>query len=220
MLAISPLRILACSFALLFLACSSPPSTRTVATAERFFANGRVASALHFSERAIQQDHEHPEERTISLHLKLLRELGRVAEAEAFREFTQRFASGEYAYTDETTPSRKKCEEWRVGNSLVSAWGNFDLLKRHDDYEIGTLATTFEIDHEGRLNNVIVLRAKHPAAAWLAITSIAQAKISKSRLAHFQEKHPDRFPFSLCAWWDYDEIDDMRPPNWRIRGFR
>ncbi|MCP5041895.1 MAG: hypothetical protein GY944_12775 [bacterium] len=146
--------------------------------------------------------------------------MGRTSEAEAFREFTGRYASGEYAYEDETTPSKKQCEERRAGNALVSSWGNFDTLKRNGRYEIGTLAATYQIDHEGNVASIRVLRAKHPAAAWLAITSIAQAKISKSRLARYQRDSPDIFPVSLCAWWDYDEIDDVVPRDRRIRGLR
>ena len=224
MLVTSRMRILVSSFVLSILGCStSSPSTWVISRAEKYLAEGRLDSALRYSERAIQQDHRHPDAREISVHIEILRELDREPEADAFRDFTDRYASGEYAHGDETTPSRKKCEKRRPEDALIRSWGNFGHLKtKYSDYEIGTIATTFEIDREGGVGNIRVLRAKYPAVAWLAIEAIGQARISKSRLTSRQRDLPDGVPVSLCVWWAYDEIleSEVPPSDWPIRGRR
>lgn len=216
------MRLLVSSLALSTLACSGSPSssTWTISRAENHFANGKLELALRYAEQAIQRNPKHPHEREISLLLKTLRELDRSVEAEAFQDFAERYESGAYTYSDETTPSRKECKKPQPGYELVSSWGNFGTLKRHGDYDVGTIAATFEVDYEGNIGKIGVLRAKHPAAAWLVITSIARSKITRSRLDKYREDFADAFPVSLCAWWNYDEIKNVLPRDRRIRGVR
>lgn len=212
--------ILVVSLVLWMQACSAKPSTWRISRAEEFYAEGRLNNAIRYTDQVIQRNYATPSDREILLHIRILRDLERDTEADAFSEFTKRFADDAYSYEDPTVPSRKECKKWRVEDGLVSQWGNFGHLKGSGSYELGTLATIYEINYEGRVGNIKVLRAKHPAAAWQAIESIANAKISRSRLETLQRDSPDAFPVSMCAWWTYDEIRDVLPPYGQIRGAR
>jgi hypothetical protein len=60
------------------------------------------------------------------------------------------------------------------------------------------MAASYAIDADGRPVQIRVIRARHPASAWLIIQSIASAKVSPTRLAHTDEP----FPIAHCAYWD------------------
>jgi hypothetical protein len=180
---------------------SAPPSHQLLEAARESYEAGRLESALRTTERAMQRDPSGDHAAEISLHLAILRDLGRHEEARAFSEFVARYAAGEDTDASETTPTRDECtrlERERSGSrSLIRRYGE---LRQHSDFEIGTVAAAYAIAGDGRPVDIRVLRARHPASAWLIIDSIAQARISTARLDAVE---PEKFPVPHCAYWTF-----------------
>jgi len=160
---------------------------------------GDPERALFYTESALQQDPFEPAPEEIALHTDVLRRLSRRDEADAFAEFAARYAAGEATDTADTVPSRNDCKKIArkraKSTRLVREYG--DLPVRHQ-FEIGVLAASYEIDADGRPIHLRVIRARHPASAWLIIASIAELEVWKSRLATASEP----FPIPHCAYWD------------------
>lgn len=201
-------------------ACSTSSPEWAIEQAEQYRAQGRPRSALRQTARAIQRSYDDPDPRVVQLHIAVLRDLGRTSEADAFREFTQRYVAGANTYTAETEPSWKECRSRQYGDGLIRSWGRWGYLPKQGNFEIGTVAATFEVDFDGKIHDIKVLRAKHPGSAWLIIDTVGSSRISPTRLRDFYRDTPDDFPVSQCAWWNYADIEDRIPDIGRIRGFR
>jgi hypothetical protein len=191
-------RLLACtlaaSAAAWLAACASPPSPWLIEQAEEKLAAGKPALALQYSERAIHIGWERPSERAIALHLQALRELGRSAEADAFHAFVRRYDAGEDTNARDTRPSWRECFIPRSENQSLRGWTWRGL------YDIGTTAATFEIHEDGSVQGIRVLRARHPAAAWLMIAAVGDAGLPGARLEDHRADPDTTFPLTLCVW--------------------
>jgi len=185
----------------LLISCASPstPGRFFLDRAHQSYDAGDLERALFYSESALQQQPFEPDPEEVSLHLEVLRKLERNEEAAAFAEFSARYASGEATDEVDTVPTRNECKELARKRSkttrLIREYGDLPVRR---EFEIGVLAASYEIDTEGRPIHIRVIRAKHPASAWLIIDSIAESKIWKSRLARTSEP----FPIAHCAYWD------------------
>ena len=91
-----------------------------------------------------------------------------------------------------------------ITTRLIRRYGD---LRVHAEFEIGAPAATYDIDADGRPIHIRVLRARHPASAWLIIDSIARAKIARSRLRLIA---PEDFPVPHCTWVDTPPVE----PAW------
>lgn len=189
-------------------ACSASSPDWAIEQAEQYRTQGRPKSALRQTADAIQRSYEDPDPRVVQFHIDLLLDLGRMTEADAFREFTERYVAGANTYTAETEPSWKECKSSRYGDRLIRSWGRWGYLPKQGNFKIGTIAATFEIDRKGEIHNIRVLRAKHPGSAWLIIDAVASPRISPTRLREFYRDTPDDFPVSQCAWWNFNRIED------------
>jgi hypothetical protein len=160
---------------------------------------GDLERALFYSESALQQDPFEPTREEIALHVEVLRKLSRYEEAGAFAEFAARYAAGEQTDAIDTVPSRNECKEIARKRSkatrLIREYGDLPVRRQ---FQIGVLAASYEIDATGRPVHLHVIRARHPASAWLIIASISELEIWKSRLASRSEP----FPIPHCAYWD------------------
>jgi len=160
---------------------------------------GDLDHALFYTESALQQDPYTPAPEEIALHVEVLRRLSRREEADAFAEFAARYAAGEPTDTVDTVPSRNECKEIArkraKSTRLVREYGDLPVRRQ---FEIGVLAASFAIDAEGHPVQLRVIRARHPASAWLILASVAEVKIWKSRLASASEP----FPIAHCIYWD------------------
>ena len=188
--------------------------------AEEYRAQGRPEAALRRIKREIQRRYEDPDPRVVQLQIELLRELGRASEADAFREFTERYAAGADTYFVDTEPSWEYCEDHQYGEELVRSLGSWGYLPKQGDFEIGILAAAFEVDSKGEIQNIRVLRAKHPGSAWLIIETVGNTRISPTRLREFNRDGPDKFPIPLCFWRDYGDVENRRPDDGRLRVLR
>jgi hypothetical protein len=198
------LRILVPAFAAWVAACTTPASPWQIEQAREHLAAGEPDQALHDTERALQAAWGDPAEALITLHLEVLRALGRAAEAEAFTEFVARFAAGEDTYDRQTVPDWRTCRMPKPQDRLVRSWADGGPLLQEGEYDIGVLSAVLQIDEAGRVGEIRVLRARHPAAAWLLIDAIGRARISPTFLEKWRQEQDDPFPASLCVWWDYD----------------
>jgi hypothetical protein len=205
-------------------ACASTPSdtrsTWQIEKAEALYADGRASSALRYTERIIEANHESPSEREVSLHVGVLRALGHDSEANAFQEFTERYASGEHTAARESDPTWRQCKDRQPGDELIKSWGRSRYRGTRNGYEMGsTVAASFRIDSEGRIDEINVIRAKDPGVAWRVIQMIAGARLSGRRLAERRKRYPESFPVSLCIWANYNQFGTGAPPiNGAIRG--
>lgn len=198
-----PRRRLPAAALLLAAACAAPPSGGfLVEQAQEAYEAGRLESALRYTERAMQKTPENAPEEANALHVAILRGLGRDVEADAFADFAERYTAGEATDSDATQPSADECQrlerEWTGARSLVRRYGPLD---RHYWFEIGTVAAAFDVSAEGEPANLRVLRAEHPASAWLVIRAIADAEIAPARVKALPAS---RFPLPQCVYWRLD----------------
>jgi hypothetical protein len=86
------------------------------------------------------------------------------------------------------------------------------------------VVVTFELDAEGRVRNIDVLRASNPATAWQFIALVGSARVSKPRLEERLADAPEAFPIALCTAWNYDRPKEFQPwtymTNGAMRGIR
>jgi len=155
--------------------------------------------ALFYSESALQQDPYQPTPEEIALHVEVLRRLSREQEADAFAEFAARYVAGEVTDTVDTVPSRNDCLEIArkraKSTRLVREYGEMPVRRT---FQIGALAASYELDADGRPIDLRVIRARHPASAWLIIASVGELEVWKSRLDNVSEP----FPIAHCVYWD------------------
>jgi hypothetical protein len=166
------------------------------------------------------KDYLHPNKDEMTTFLSSLRTLERDTEADAFAEFLARYAAGQPTYERPAKPTWRKCDGRQVGAKLIRRWGNGGYLPEGGRFQVGTIAATFEITQDGEIVDIRVIVAKHPAAAWLIVDTIAESRVSQSKLRRMRSESPEFFPIGLCAWWDYNEIDAGLTPGGTIRGFR
>jgi hypothetical protein len=184
----------------LLVSCASRPSTGHffLDRARESDQAGDLERALFYTESAIQQHPFEPEPEEISLHLEVLRKLDRAVEADAFEEFAARYTAGEETDSSDTVPTGSECQKLaRKRSKTTRLIRDYGELPVRSEFEIGVLAATYEIDAEGRPIQIRVIRARHPASAWLIIHSLAETKIWKTRLARTSEP----FPIPHCAYW-------------------
>jgi len=191
-------RALVCAAAFL-VSCAPEPTGYYLARARDAYAAGDFERALGYTETALQQQPYETGSEEIALHLAALRRLERHEEADAFEDFATRYAAGEPTDTTDTTPSPDECQELdRKRAQTTRLIREYGPLPLRGHFDTGALAATYAVDAEGRPVRIRVLRARHPASAWLIIQSIAGAKVSPTRLAHAGEA----FPIAHCAYWD------------------
>lgn len=143
-------------------ACAAATPDWALEQAGEYRAHGRPEAALRRIESEIQRRYEDPDPRVVQLQIELLRELGRASEADAFREFTERYAAGADTCFFYTEPSWKHCEDHQYGEEFVrslTAWG---YLAKQGDFEIGIVAAAFEVDSKGEMQS----RAPFWAVSW------------------------------------------------------
>jgi hypothetical protein len=178
---------------------AAPTDGSPVELAAERLAAGDYQRALFYSENALQLQPFSPTAQEIELHLAVLRKLSRIEEAHAFAEFAARYAAGAPTDSGDTVPSRDDCQtlehERLRSTRIVRDYGDLPA-RRH--FEIGAIAASYEIDADGRPIHFRVLRARHPASAWLILASLSEVKIRRERLARVDEP----FPIAHCAWWD------------------
>jgi hypothetical protein len=203
-LASAPLAALVAALLAGWVACATPPSPWQLDRAEQELAAGKPALALQYTERALQFAYDAPSERLIALHLDALRRLDRGVEADALAEFTRRFDAGEDTDPRDTNPSWRECRSPTPHDRLVRDWADGGRLRWLGHYEIGVIAGTVEIDEQGEVDEIRVLRAKHPAAAWLLIEALGAPRVSPSALDHLRNAPDASFPKPVCVWWDYE----------------
>lgn len=179
-------------------ACASPSPAWLLTQAEQKLAAGESNQALQYTERAIHMGHATPSADAIALHLRALRALGRDAEADAFFEFVRRYDAGEDTYSRETPLSWRRCLVPRSGGERLQGW------KWRGLYEIGTIAAAFQIERDGSVRDIHVLRARHPAAAWLGIAAVGNAGLPPIRLEEVARDADRSFPVELCVWLTQD----------------
>jgi len=195
-----PLRALGAAALLAIAGCWTPPSSEPMMRdAHEAYAAGRFESALRHSERAMQQHPEHPLADELAFHVKTLRALDRDVEADAFEGFVERSLAGEDTDSADTQPTRDEClrlerERFRTTRNLIRRPGEWP---QHRPFLIGTVAATFGIGADGEVVDLHVVRARHPAAAWLLIRSIADADVSQVRLDSFDASE---FPLEHCVF--------------------
>ena len=167
-------------------ACASPSAEQhgdyVLRGARRSFRSGDYDAALRYTELGMQREPFDQRAEEISLHLEILKAMHRDVEAAAFSEFVTRFSAGEDTDTVETVPTRNECYELALRNShttrLVREYAPLPIRR---PFELGDMLATYEIDSEGRPINIRVVRAPHPASAWLIIDAIGEMKIWTSR---------------------------------------
>jgi hypothetical protein len=76
---------------------------------------------------------------------------------------------------------------------LVRKYG--DAFERRP-FAFGNSTATYQIDASGNPVNIRVVRARHPAAAWLAIHAIGELEVWGSRL---EKLDPSVFPVDYCV---------------------
>jgi hypothetical protein len=183
----------------LLVSCASQPTGRFFLDRARESQQaGDLERALFYTESALQQRPFELDPDEIALHLDVLRGLDRAVEADAFADFATRYTAGEDTDTTRTVPTPGECQKLQRQRSkttrLIREFGEMPV---RGEFDIGALAATYEIDAEGQPIHIRVIRAKHPAAAWLIIHSLAGAKVWKTRLAETSEP----FPIAHCAYW-------------------
>lgn len=174
--------------------------------------------AVRRLERLLMKEYLDPAKVDTETFIASLRTLERDAEADAFSEFLERYLAGSATYERPPEPNWRICEGHQYGGELIRRWGNGGYLPESGRFPIGTIAATFKIESAGDIEEIRVILARHPAAAWLIIDTIAEARVSRSRLKRLREESPQAFPVKLCAWWDYNEIDATLTPGRTIRG--
>lgn len=186
---------------LLASACAPPPPSSegfALRGARQSFESGDLDAALRYTEVGMQRAPFDQRGAEISLHTEILRAMKRNEEAAAFSNYVERFTAGENLDSEETVPTLDECAELTrrrsVGTRLVKRYG--ELPKRRP-FEVGKLLATYEIDAEGRPVNIHVVRARHPAAAWLIIDAIGEMRVRTARLARID---PAEFPISHCVY--------------------
>jgi hypothetical protein len=207
---------LACAWAIAAAACVADSSPWALRRAEQHHARGDLDSALHVTDREIVASNRTASPQLIALHVSLLRELGRTAEADAFLAFAQRYAAGEDTLQLDAETQRRDCTERQAGYDLIDRWGEPDL----GPWSSETIVATFEIAERGEIQNIAVRSAMDPGAAWLAIDVIGRAEVRRSRLIERQREAPASFPVSLCLWRNLDPLAAEMPRDGRIRGSR
>lgn len=172
------------------------------------------------AERLLLRKGKNSDEATVDSVVGLLRKIDRDDQADALAEFSALYFAGSDIHRPPTNPTRSECKERQRGADLIRQWANFGHMNSRGGFRIGTVAATYEVGIDGEVHVREVLRARHPAAAWLIIDAIGGARVSQSRLRRYQESEPESFPFVICAWWNYDEMSDRIPAGGRIRGLR
>jgi len=132
-------------------ACAAATPDWALEQAEEYRAQGRPEAALRRIEREIQRRYEDPDPRVAQLQIELLRELGRASEADAFREFIERYAAGADTCFVDTEPSWEHCEDHQYGEELVRSLGARGYLPKQRNFEIGIVAAAFEVDSKGEM---------------------------------------------------------------------
>jgi hypothetical protein len=200
---------------LVVLACARP-SPPAGLTHDEYQAAKRT---FRKAEQLVLSRHDNPSEEHISNLVEVLEVLGRESEATALAAFAGEYFADVDTYSPDTIPSKRVCVGRQYAAGLIREWANWGHLRRKGRFRIGVIAATYEIglDREIRIRKVI--RAKHPAAAWLIIDAIGNARISKAKFRRLSRDEPEIFPVNLCAWWDYDELKDFLPGRNGIRGY-
>lgn len=187
---------------LLFLpGCATPPSGWPLERAQQLRSEGRLESALRITEQELQRRYDDPDPTLVDLHVEILRDMDRSAEADSFREFVDRYGSGIDTYEVTSGLTWKDCRKSQPGFDLVLEWG--DPGDRPFLYPLDDLAATFSIDSQGNVGDITVVRARHPGEAWLVIRSLGTTKVSPWRLEERNLRDPASFPIPLCVWWSF-----------------
>jgi len=192
------------------------PSDPKEAEARRAELDAKLA--IRRIERLLMKEYLEPSRVDTETFVASLRTLDRNTEADSFSEFLERYLAGAATYERPPAPNWRLCESYQAGGELIRRWGNGGYLPESGRFPIGTIAATFMIQADGDIADIRVILARHPAAAWLIIDSIAEARISRSRLKRMKNDAPESFPIKLCAWWDYNDIDATLTPGRTIRG--
>ena len=166
--------------------------------ARRSFQSGDYESALRYTELAIQRTPLDPHADEIALQLELLKAMNRSEEAAAFSEFVERFRSGVDTDAEATDPTREECWDLAHQRSKTTRLvREYAALPVRRPFELGELMATYQIDADGHPVHIRVIRARHPASAWLIIHAIGQMKVRTSRLAHIDRAE---FPIAHCVY--------------------
>jgi hypothetical protein len=196
--------------------CAAPTSSTSweIGRAEQLRAEGRGDAALRMTDRSIARSGYSPTLQLVELHIALLREQGRLVEAESYEDFAARFFAGADTERVAEELARRDCSERQPGWKLIHSWAK----PEQGSWEIGEIVATFEIDRQGKIGKLVVHSAREPAAAWGAMDSIARAKVHSRRVEALYAEDPSRFPVALCLWRDFDPRQDPIPADGRIRG--
>lgn len=198
--------------------CAGTLSEWELGRARRHLEAGRPDRALGLTERALARHRERAEPRELELHVEALYALGRRAEAEAFADYAKRRAAGVELDSDELEASRAECTRGQEGAELIKEWGH-DAPRLRD---LGAVAARFQIEPSGAIDEIRILRARDPSAAWWIIEAIARARLSPNRLTNRRQSASESFPVRLCAWWEMGDPASREvkiPEGGCIRGF-
>ena len=212
------------------IACASP-STETsewtqtdfrLKLAQRAYARGNLKSALRHSSSAMDSEVVTPE--AIGLHLRILREVGRQAEADALSDFLERSEAGEETGEDAARQFEDECRDrWRdlaQSKRLVRGWDPGGYWPDFDPTGSGPghpLQAWFEVGPSARPSSIRVERAENPGEAWQVVRIIGEAKIRKARL---QKLDSSELPVLYCVSLrtDTGREPGARLPDFNIRG--
>ena len=198
--------------------CTSPAPPESdflLGSAKQRLDAGDRDSALRYTEMSMQRPPFDARDAEIALHLDILRSAGRTEEARALEEFVARFDSGEDTAAGEPHPTRTECfrmlRAMPRSRQLVRKYREVSMQR---PFEAGAFLATYEIDASGQPVNIRVVQARHPAAAWLAISAIGGLKVWHSRL---EKLDAALFPIPYCVYsGEEDPIDWLSP---RVRAF-
>ena len=186
------------SIALLAACASAPRDDHSLRMAKQAYEAGNFELALSYTELAMQRAPDEPRGDETALHIDVLRAAGREEEARAFEDFVRRFDAGEDTDSEEAHPTRTECFEMeRVrprSMKLVRKMGDAQARRL---IAFGNFTATYQIDASGRPINIRVVRARHPATAWLAIDAISELEVWNTRVAKLD---PAMFPVDYCTY--------------------
>src|SRR5215831_10093478 len=200
------------------LGCATTRSDWSIQQAEARRQDGKLDAALQITEQELQYRYQDPGSELIELHIGVLRELNRTAEADAFREFVDRYQSGVDTNAVPVQPAWNDCRNSQPGADLIFSWG--DRFKSvYVPYALNALVATFAVERDGRIEAIRVARAQYPAAAWLIIRAIGTSKVAQATLAGRLAAKPDSLPITLCVWRNYPPAFTPGRDTFRIHRF-
>ena len=194
----SRLRVTCLAALALIAGCASAPADdHSLRTAQQAFEDDNFDLALRYTELAMQRAPDEPRSDELALHIDVLRAAGREEEAHGFADFVRRFAAGENTYSDEAHPTRTECfRKERARRSSMRLVREYGGASSKRPFDFGYSTTTYQMDASGKPVNIRVIRARHPAAAWLAIQSVGEMKVWITRL---EKLDPSVFPIDYCV---------------------